>query len=140
MNKLEVQQRVLQYGKPLDLDEFEWDEKTRTFSSDQRGLVLDFSGIDNCKFITGFYCTFITGFYCTFNTGSYCTFNTSSYCTFTTGSYCIFIIGNDYTLTPGAECVIIQQDPLNVIRPKKGDVIDVLRRGYLVNGKESCCK
>ena len=33
MNKKEVQQRVLQNGKPLDLDKFEWDEKTNTFSS-----------------------------------------------------------------------------------------------------------
>jgi len=31
MNKLEIQQRVLQNGKPLDLDKFEWDEKTTIF-------------------------------------------------------------------------------------------------------------
>ena len=45
MYKKEVQQRVLQNGKPLDLNKFEWDEKTNTFSSEESGLVLDFRGI-----------------------------------------------------------------------------------------------
>jgi len=98
MNKLEVQRRVLQYGKPLDLDKFKWDEDTKTFSTSENNLVLDFRGIYNvtfntgsfCTFKTGGYCIFKTGFDCTFKTGDYCTFDTGSYCTFDTGSYCIF--------------------------------------------------
>ena len=64
MTKKEVQQRVLQNGKPLPLDKFEWDEKTKTFSSDENHLVLDFGDINNCTFNTGSDCTFKTGEHC----------------------------------------------------------------------------
>lgn len=30
MNKEEIQQRILQNGKPLPLEKFEWDEETKT--------------------------------------------------------------------------------------------------------------
>jgi hypothetical protein len=61
MNKKQVQQRVLQDGKPLPLDKFEWDEKTNTFSSNEDDLVLYFKEIDYCTFKTRSYCTFETG-------------------------------------------------------------------------------
>jgi len=81
MNKKEIQQRVLQFGKPLDLDKFEWDEKTNTFSSKEDNLILDFSGVNGCTFKTGSGCIFIsifkTDFNYTFKTGSSCTFDTS---------------------------------------------------------------
>ena len=80
MNKKQVQQRVLQNGKPLPLDKFEWDEKTNTFSSNEDNLVLDFQGIDYCTFKTGFNCTFDTGSDCTFDTGCDCTFDTEEEC------------------------------------------------------------
>lgn len=56
MTKLEVQQRVLKDGKPLDLDLFTWDEKANVFSSLEDGLVLDFKNINNCTFKTGSDC------------------------------------------------------------------------------------
>ena len=80
MNKKEIQQRVLQNDKPLDLNKFEWDEKTNTFSSSEDGLVLYFKGMGNCTFDTSSDCTFNTGSDCTFNTGFSCTFNTGSKC------------------------------------------------------------
>lgn len=64
MNKKEVSQRVLQNGKPLDESKFTWDEVTKTFSSNEDGLVIDFRGIGNCTFDTGSYCTFKTGYNC----------------------------------------------------------------------------
>jgi len=64
MTKKEVQQRVLQNGKPLSLDKFEWDEKTKTFSSNENDLVLDFAGISSCTFNTEGNCTFKTGSEC----------------------------------------------------------------------------
>lgn len=81
MTKLEVQKRVLKNGKPLDLELFTWDEKTKTFSSTENGLVLDFRYINNVTFKTGYNCTFSTGDSCTFKTGSYCTFSTGYDCT-----------------------------------------------------------
>lgn len=104
MNKKEVQQRVLQNGKPLDLNKFEWDEKTNTFSSNENNLVLDFNGIDYCTFNIGHFCILNTGHFCTFNIGSYCTFNASSYCTFNTSSYCTFRTGSNCTFKTGSAC------------------------------------
>ena len=39
MTKQEIQKRVSKNGKSLSLDDFEWDEKTNTFSSVERLLV-----------------------------------------------------------------------------------------------------
>ena len=42
MDKKEVQKRVLQNGKPLALNKFSWDEKTKTFSSIENNLTINF--------------------------------------------------------------------------------------------------
>jgi hypothetical protein len=99
-------------GKVLDPGFYNWDEKTKTFSSDVDGLVLDFTDIDGVTFNTGSFCTFITGSRCTFktssnctfDTGNYCTFKTSSNCTFDTGHYCPFNTGSDCTFKTGYSC------------------------------------
>ena len=108
MTKKEVQKRVLQNGKPLDLDEFEWDEKTNTFSSYEDNLVLDFANLDDCTFDTGFGCTFDTGSACTFNTGSDCTFKTDS------------------------DCVVVRRDIYEVIELKEGQKIKL--NSYKIKG------
>jgi hypothetical protein len=104
MTKLEVQQRILKNDKPLDLDSFNWDEKTNTFSSNKSELILDFSDVHDCTFKTGNNCTFKTGSYCTFNTGSYCTFDTDKNCTFNTGSKCTFKTSYSCTFDAGSDC------------------------------------
>ena len=70
MTKKEVQKRVLQNGKPLALSKFTWDEDTKTFSSSEHHLILNFKEINDCTFKTSSSCTFKTGSSCTFNTGS----------------------------------------------------------------------
>lgn len=70
LTQKEVQQRVLQNGKPLAMTKFSWDEKTNTFSSQESGLMIDFSDQWDCTFNTGSNCTFKTGENCTFKTGS----------------------------------------------------------------------
>ena len=77
ITKEEIQQRVLKDGKPLELDLFTWDENTRTFSTKEDHLVLDFSDLDNCTFNAKDNCSFKVGEDCIFNTGHSCTFNTS---------------------------------------------------------------
>jgi len=112
MTKKEVQKRVLQNGRQLDLDKFEWDEKTKTFSSDEDYLVLDFKDVYDCTFKTGngctfktsSDCTFKTSFRCTFDTGSDCTFDTGFRCTFDTGFRCTFDTGSDCTFDTGSDC------------------------------------
>jgi hypothetical protein len=151
MNKKEVQQRVLQNGKPLDLYKFTWDENTKTFSSSENNLVIDFNNVDDCTFKTGSYCTFYTGSYCTFNTssdctfktgsyctfdtGSYCTFNTSSDCTFDTSSYCTFKTGSYCTFDTGEDCVVVRRDVYEVIEldgSKKIKLNECNVKGYTV--------
>ena len=142
LTKIEVQQRVLQNGKPLDLNKFEWDEKTKTFSSSENDLVLDFIDIHDCIFTTSSGCTFSTGSGCTFDTSYGCTFSTGSFCTFSTSSFCTFTTGSDCTFKTGIECVIANRnlDCFEVILPKKGDIIQICPfkiKGHLVNGIHS---
>ena len=153
MNKKEIQQRVLQNGKPLSLDNFEWDENTKTFSSNENNLVLDFVGIDNCTFKTGLNCTFDTGSYCTFDTWSGCTFKTGPDCTFKTGYGCTFKTGygctfdtgpgctfktggnctfntrHGCTFDTGKECVVVRRDVYEVIELEKDKKIKLNSSG-----------
>ena len=104
LTKENIQKRVLQNGEQLSLDKFSWGESTKTFSSDEDNLVLDFSDLNNCTFKTGSNCTFKTGSYCTFKTSYNCTFKTSSDCTFKTSSYCTFKTGSDCTFKTSSYC------------------------------------
>lgn len=108
MTKKEVQQRVSKNGKPLPLSDFEWDEKTNTFSSEENYLVLDFNGVNGCTFDTGSNCTFDTGSACTFKTGDDCTFDT------------------------GKQCVVIRRDVYEVIELEEGKKIKL--NGYEEKG------
>jgi len=140
MNKREVQQRVLQNGKPLALSLFNWDERTLTFSSKESFLVIAFNFLNNCNFKTGSYCTFITESNCTFDTGDHCTFITGFDCFFDTGlgcifrtdKACIFKTGGDCTFNTmsdcifdaGTNCVVIRKDFFHeVIELKEGQKI-----------------
>ena len=91
MVKEKIKFSVTKNGKKLNKKFYTWDEETKTFSTLEGGLVLDFNGINNCTFDTGSYCTFDTGSGCTFKTGSGCTFKTDWNCTFDTGSYCVLV-------------------------------------------------
>jgi hypothetical protein len=95
---------VTQYGEPLDPDLYTWDSETKTFTTQESYLVLDFSDIDGCTFKTGYDCTFKTGLYCTFNTGYGCTFKTAYGCTFKTGYDCTFNTDSDCTFKTGYDC------------------------------------
>lgn len=105
MTKKEVQKRVLQNGKPLALNKFDWDEKTRTFSSEENDLFINFNTIINCTFNTGSHCTFITGSDCVFNTGNNCMFKTINYCTFNTSYNCVFTTGGGCTFNTNCSCI-----------------------------------
>lgn len=124
MIKKEVQQRVLQNGKPLDFDKFSWDENTNTFSTTESNLVIDFFGILHCTFKTGSHCTFKTGSCCTFKTGSHCILSTGAYCTFDTLSSCTF--------KTGAYCVFVRRDVFEFFEIPVG--ITIKLNGYQAKG------
>jgi len=148
MNKREVQKRVLTNGKPLALNLFTWDEKTKTLSSKEDSLVIDFDGVNGCTFETGSYCTFTTGFDCVFKAGRGCVFSTESRCTFKTEFDCVFKTGGHCTFKTefdcvfktgcgcafetGHGCVVVRTDPHEVIKLKEGQKIKL--NGYGVKG------
>ena len=99
---------ITKNGVPLDKSLYTMDEETKTFSTNESGLVLDFRNVDYCTFNTGFDCTFNTGFDCTFNTGSNCTFNT------------------------GSDCVVVRRDIYEVIELKEG--VKIKLKGLCIKG------
>lgn len=112
---------VTQNGKPLDKSKYTWNKETRTFTTKEDDLVLDFSknnsitfntgsrcifkAGDDCKFNTLDNCTFTTGSKCEFNTGERCNFNVENYCVFNTKDYCHFNARNNCKFNTGDCCV-----------------------------------
>jgi hypothetical protein len=104
--------KVTQYGLELHPSKYKFEENTKMFSSLENDLILDFSTLSNCTFVTGSNCTFVTGSNCTFNTDSSCTFNTGPNCTFYTGhsctfntdAVCVFKTGSSCTFDVGHSC------------------------------------
>jgi len=163
ITKKQIQQRVLKNGSPIPLDSFSWDETTRTFSSNIKGLVIDFGDFDdctinavwgctinagsgctinagsNCTINAVWSCTIHAGSYSTINTGSHSTINTGSYCTIKAGSGCTIDLGNDCTIkAEGERIAIVNRNVFEVIQPSKGDIIQICPSdipGHLVNGK-----
>jgi hypothetical protein len=115
---------VTQNGKVLDKSKYSWDEKTRTFSTNENSLVIDFGNNNGITFNTGSDCTFNTGSDCTFNTGYNCTFKTGYNCTFKTGYNCTFKTGDN--------CVCIRYDVKGVIEIPENKTIKL--NGYGVSG------
>lgn len=131
MNKLQVQKRVFKNSEPLDLEDFDWDEHTKTFSTQSSNLLLDFSTDDESSDGTGQCFTFYTGDSCKFYVWSDCTFITGNYCTFLTGNSCKFLTGQ--------KCVIIRQDIYDIIEIPKNEPIKLnwyRQRGYKIIKKE----
>ena len=96
---------ITKCGTPLDKSLYTINEKTKTFSSNEDYLALDFS----------------SEFGWTFNTGSDYTFDTGSGCTFKTGSGCTF--------KTGKECVVVRRDVYEVIELKENVKIKLNERG-----------
>ncbi len=150
MNKQEVQKRVLQNGKPLALDKFEWDEKEKIFSSGENDLIIDFASINgitfntesNCVFKTESYCRFNTNYNCQFNTGADCVFNTGTDCIFktkfdcqfNTGSDCVFDTGSTCVFNTGSDCVVVRKDIYEIIELEAG--VKIKLNNYCIKGYE----
>ena len=122
---------VTKNGKELDPSLYTWDESTKTFATDESGLVLDFSEMYGVTFKTGDFCAFKTGDRCAFKTGRECTFKTGSNCAFYTGDNCAFYTwhscafktgygctfdtGYGCIFKTGERCVIVRRDVYEVI-------------------------
>lgn len=104
---------ITQEGKPLDPNKYNWDERTRVFSTTQSNLILDFSGYSEitfkvgnfCNFKSGSYCRFIAGTHCNFTTSFGCKFETGYRCNFNTKGSCIFYSASECNFITGSNCV-----------------------------------
>lgn len=96
---------ITKNGKKARRSLYAWNEGTRTLSTNEDDLVLDFTGINGVTFNTGDNCTFETGFGCAFNTGHNCTFRTNRRCTFGTGYGCVFNTDNSCVFNTGKNCI-----------------------------------
>jgi len=114
MTKKEVQKSVSHYGKSLPLGKFEWDNKTKTFSTDADNLLLNFSDMDGYTFFTGSHCIFITG----------------SDCTFTTENDCVFITWDNCIFNTDENCIVIRKDICEVIEIPPHTMIKLNHFGY----------
>ena len=114
MDKIEVQKRVLLWGKPLLLKLFDWDEKTKTFISNMDRLVIDFRQVDDCTFHLAKNCTLICGSNCNIESGNMCVFDVGEKCKFKTKGFCIFVIWLNCTFEKiGEGCIAVRRGRIN---------------------------
>lgn len=121
--KKQIQQRVLQNGKPLALSKFSWDGKTNTFSSEEENLVCDFSNI-NCVFAkAGHSSTLTAGDYSTLTACSHSTLTAGHSSTLTACDCSTLTAGYDSTLTAGSDSAIIRFGRLCLIESRENEII-----------------
>lgn len=122
------------------------DEKAKTVSTTEYGLVFDFRDEYGWTFKAGSGCTFITGECCTFSTEWGCVFNTRYGCTFITGDGCTFITGSDCIFKTAwgctfdtlwsctfkdckEKCIVVRRDVFEVIQLPIGMTIRLNKNG-----------
>jgi hypothetical protein len=88
MNKTEIQKRITKNGVAISLDDFCWDEKSKTISTSASGYIFDFENMSGCTIKTGRDCTIKTGRDCTIDAGLNCTIDTGWDCTIDAGPSC----------------------------------------------------
>jgi hypothetical protein len=88
MNKTEIQKRITKNGVAISLDDFCWDEKSKTISTSASGYIFDFENMSGCTIKTGRDCTIKTGRGCTIDAGLNCTIDAGWDCTIDAGPSC----------------------------------------------------
>ena len=93
-------------GEIVSTELYDWNENTKTFSTNLSELVLDFGEINGVTIKCGHYCTIKCGDFCTIKCGYYCTINCGNYCTIKCGFGCTIKCGNFCTINCGNSCTI----------------------------------
>jgi hypothetical protein len=111
MEKTDIQKFALSpKGEYLPLEDFNWCEKTRTFSANVNNVNLNLSEIDFCNVKTGSDSTVTTGCYSTVTTGHSSTVKTGDSSTVTTGCYSTVKTGDSSTITTGYSSTVTTMD------------------------------
>ena len=94
---------VSQNGQPLPKSKYNWDEKTKTFITEENNVVVDFGVVEGVIVKTGSYSTVKTGHSSTVTTGYCSTVKTGDYSTVTTGDSSTVTTGHCSTVTTDGE-------------------------------------
>jgi len=106
LTKTEIQKRITKNGVAIPLDDFCWDEKSKTISTSACGYIFDFENMSDCTIKTGPNCTIKTGPNCTIDAGWGCTIKTGPNCTIDAGSNCTIDAGSNCTIKTEWDCTI----------------------------------
>ena len=104
-------------GEIVSSGKYDWNTNTKTFSSNEDGLVLDFGSLENvtikvrnsCTINSDSYCTINSGYSCTINSGYSCTINSGFICTINSGSVCTIKCGDYCTIRTYWNTIIFPQ-------------------------------
>ena len=97
---------VLKNGKIVSSELYDWNENTKTFSTNSSGLVLDFGELTGVTIKCGNFCTINSSDSCTINSGDFCTINSRNSCTINSGYSCTINSGYSCTINSGFICTI----------------------------------
>lgn len=112
---MNIQFRVTKFGKKLSNDLYTWNENTKSFSTNETHLVLEFYGINGVTFKTGYACSFATGHDCSFDTSHSCVFETGSRCMFNVTDACKFDTGSDCVFKAEGACIFEVEERCSLI-------------------------
>lgn len=159
ITKQAIQEKVSAYGSPIDLNDFNWCDKTRVFSSELNTLNIDFSLLDhvtaiisdNCQIYVGSNCTVLAGknneinahHFCTVTTGSHCIVKVSGCCFVATGSFCKISSSFSAHIVSGDNCDISAEDLSSVtafhdckIKLEDNCIVNIRGRGMIELGTD----
>ena len=105
---------VLKNGKIVSSELYDWNENTKTFSTNSSGLVLDFGELTGVTIKCGNFCTINSSDFCTIKCGDSCTINCGSYCTIDCGYSCTIKCGYYCTINSGDSCTINSGDSCTI--------------------------
>ena len=129
-----MQITVSKNGKIVDSSEYDWNENTKTFSTNSSGLVLDFGELTGVTIKCGNDCTINSGDFCTINSGYDCTIKCGFGCTINSGDSCTINSGSDCTLNSGDSCTIRTYWNTEIVAGKNCIL------NYIYDGICECCK
>ena len=144
MKKIEIQKLVYKNGAPLPLNQFNWHEETKTFSSKHSNLVIDFSKLSDGTMKIANDCTVTVDqgwviharFGCVIKTDCNCVICACSACTITTGSYCSIYAIQDCNIKTLHSCIISASHGSTVVT-ENFSTVDVTNNCCVTAGHKS---
>lgn len=132
MKKEEVQMLVLKDGRPLGLSQFNWDEQTQIFSSEESDLVINFKFMkhghiiaeDRCTIFSGSNVNVDCGFDCAVDVGDGCIVSYLMGGKTRAGNGCIIVSGGSFDISAQKRCSVVVKGTGVIVLGDDGVIID----------------